>query len=91
MAKPHKHAEVIKAWADGKPVQFRVSANAGWEDLNTTNVVGWYEDYQYRIKPRKFVDITFSGMLGPIRFYEGDHIKKHEGYINGRIDKIGEE
>lgn len=29
--KPHKWAEVIKAWADGKPIQFKVGESE-WID-----------------------------------------------------------
>ena len=30
--KPHRNAEVIKAWAYGKPIQFRISKLGAWED-----------------------------------------------------------
>lgn len=45
--KPHKHAEVIKAWADGAIVQ--VLAPAGWEDMHSAP--GWFDFNEYRIKP----------------------------------------
>ena len=35
--KPHKWAEVIKAWADGKPIQFKIGEN-DWEDYDPTTV-----------------------------------------------------
>lgn len=47
MPTPHKHAEVIKAWADGATVQ--VSTPAGWEDMRCAP--GWFDYNEYRIKP----------------------------------------
>lgn len=47
---PHKHAEVIKAWADGAEIECRCPVNnTGWL---LTNVPAWYEDYEYRVKPQ---------------------------------------
>lgn len=62
MGKPHKYAEVIKAWADGKVIQFRkderITCDCGWRD--------WKPDFhnaspefsnliitEWRIKPEK--------------------------------------
>ncbi len=50
MRKPHKHAEVIKAWADGKAVQYRYSPCEEWYDL-TSSYPNWMPEYEYRIKP----------------------------------------
>ena len=46
--KPHKHAEVIKAWADGAEIQSKVS-NSDWVDCSVPH---WYEGSEYRIKLR---------------------------------------
>lgn len=48
MNKPHKHAEVIKAWADGAPVQFK-GQNGKWQDIAAPT---WGEAYEYRVKPQ---------------------------------------
>jgi len=49
--KPHKHAEVIKAWADGAQIQFRnVTTEKNWTDLPFCSP-SWYETVEYRIKP----------------------------------------
>jgi hypothetical protein len=48
MSKPHKHAELIKAWADGAIIQEKYSFN-DWRVFD-----GWWqqdEAYDYRIKP----------------------------------------
>lgn len=46
--KPHKHAELIKAWADGAEIQWYANALDVWK--NTPQPI-WEEATQYRIKP----------------------------------------
>jgi hypothetical protein len=45
--KPHKHAELIKAWADGATIEAK--ALGQWMELERNFV--WHEDLEYRIKP----------------------------------------
>ena len=45
--KPHKHAELIKAWADGVEVQYN-NCTQGWIDCINP---AWHEGNEYRIKP----------------------------------------
>lgn len=47
MNKPHKHAEVIKAWADGASIEFRYDRASPWKQIL---VPLWKERYQYRVK-----------------------------------------
>lgn len=47
--KPHKHAELIKKWADGAVIQLR-QCNGEW--VNTAhNDPSWGNEFEYRIKP----------------------------------------
>lgn len=47
----HRHAELIKAWADGAVIQyFRDSLT--WEDV-PGNAPVWDPTIEYRIKPQK--------------------------------------
>lgn len=50
MNKPHKHAEVIKAWADGAEIEFRcpLSSDLTWHDAP---LPAWDPYYEYRVKP----------------------------------------
>jgi hypothetical protein len=50
MAKPHKHAEFIKAWADGLEVEVQV-ANGQWADVGESP--SWSVNNTYRIKPER--------------------------------------
>jgi len=47
MNKPHKHAALIKAWADGAEIQYREHGDVPWKDTEPA----WVIRYQYRIKP----------------------------------------
>ena len=46
--KPHKHCELIKAWADGAEIQRRKFASDEWVDTDPD----WQVGTEYRIKPR---------------------------------------
>ena len=63
--KPHKHAELIKAWADGAEIEVRVlNTNRGWSDWQDDPNPCWVTSgriyYEYRIKPEPSSDF---GML----------------------------
>jgi hypothetical protein len=45
--KPHVHAAVIKAWADGATIQWKDAGQ--WYDVNGSPV--WNENTEYRVKP----------------------------------------
>ena len=45
--KPHKHAELIKAWADGAEIECRGN-DGNWFVAENP---GWNPDREYRIKP----------------------------------------
>lgn len=47
--KPHPHAALIKAWADGAKIQFFNPFNKKWEDIDEPN---WLAK-KYRIKPEE--------------------------------------
>ena len=49
MGTPHKHAELIKAWADGAEIQYRFHSNAPWVDKEKPV---WDLGNEYRIKPK---------------------------------------
>lgn len=53
MTKPHKHAALIKAWADGAEIQARNFNSNLWFDIpNATSgiTIDWGLHYDYRIK-----------------------------------------
>lgn len=49
--KPHKHAELIKAWADGAEIQIFDPESQAWVDDDLPII--WHDDMRYRIKPEE--------------------------------------
>lgn len=45
---PHKHAAVIKAWADGAQIEWRERGFQDWKSVANPAWHGWAE---YRVKP----------------------------------------
>lgn len=48
---PHKHAAIIKAWADGAQVQVKNDLG-DWYDCKGEIAPCWRADFEYRIKPK---------------------------------------
>jgi hypothetical protein len=51
--KPHKHAELIKAWADGAEIQFKDKIGY-WHDV----ICPKWDEEEYRIKPEPKPDVV---------------------------------
>lgn len=56
MKTPHKHAELIKAWADGAEIEVKLLRTNRWEE---TSDPSWNYEYEYRIKPEPKPDVTY--------------------------------
>ena len=54
MNKPHKHAELIKAWADGAEIEYKYFRSGQWIQIETPN---WDATVEYRIKPEPKPDV----------------------------------
>jgi hypothetical protein len=52
--KPHKHAELIKQWADGAEIEMRGCTGQWFIDYTPY----WGEDDEYRIKPEPKPDVV---------------------------------
>jgi len=63
--KPHKHAELIKAWAQGAVIQYW-RAPYGWEDC-AGNAPCWQVEAEYRIKPEPRPDLRLF-------YWVSDHV-----------------
>lgn len=79
MNKPHLHAEVIKAWADGNEIEFRQATHHIWE---TTKNPSWNVNTEYRVKPKpkpkpKTV-VKYHGIMQGTDGYE--HMNHNTGY-----------
>lgn len=60
MKTPHKHAELIKAWADGAEIEVYEPYAGKYIGLITAPV--WHEANLYRIKPEPKPDVSFYGV-----------------------------
>lgn len=58
MRTPHKHAEIIKAWADGAQVQCRGTCDTTWKDIGEQPC--WFDTIEYRIKPAPKEDVVMT-------------------------------
>jgi hypothetical protein len=52
---PHKHAALIKAWADGAEIEFRWDCLDDWRRITAPR---WDQDGDYRIKPEPRPDVV---------------------------------
>ena len=59
----HKHAELIKLWADGAEIEYKYISGFTntWTEWKAKNNDGWIEtdNYQYRIKPEPKPDVVY--------------------------------
>ena len=65
MNKPHKHAELIKAWADGAEVEYWSESYKEWSVEPYPN---WYDTSTYRIKPEPKPDVVRYGHIMDNRY-----------------------
>ena len=57
---PHKHAAIIKAWADGEEIEYKGPRMTEWKDLAAAgqSATQWRDEVEYRVKPKK-VELFF--------------------------------
>ena len=55
MKQPHKHAALIKAWADGAEIEYWGVYDNRWFDATCPD---WNPDVKYRIKPEPKPDVV---------------------------------
>ena len=84
MNTPHKHAEVIKAWADGASIEYLHRYNHRWMDV-CDNRPEWLTDIEYRVKviPHKWqhlIDAQATGKMCQMRNIRGTE------WVNGIWD-----
>lgn len=86
--KPHKHAELIKAWADGATIQSRYKFGYGdWTAWTDNEYPVWEDEWEYRIKPEQKPD--------EVHFYQAlfDDLDAHRvnaDYANLKLTFDGE-
>lgn len=71
----HKHAELIKAWADGAQIQW-LDSNCDWCNIACTP--SWSIETTYRIKPEPKPDVVKYLICGLKSWVEVDDQVGHE-------------
>lgn len=56
MKTPHKHADIIKAWADGEQIEFLNQHTKQWVPIGTEPC--WFKGSIFRIKPEPKPDVV---------------------------------
>lgn len=62
--KPHRHAELIKQWADDPNLKFEWRKN-GIDNWKVVDKPAWNENAEYRIKPKEQEYIIINGVKVP--------------------------
>ena len=67
MKKPHKHAELIKAWADGAEIEYEYDG----EWFICFGNPAWQTNVEYRIKPEPKPDVVEDVFIwkSPLDYY----------------------
>lgn len=83
--KPHKHAELIKKWADGAIIQYKDWARGEWVTC-TENKPTWNEQSEYRVKPVKVNKWRWVCEFTNYQlFVTEDHYSELEAYKNFNV------
>lgn len=64
---PHRHKDLIIAWADGEAIEFLDPYSRKWTECSNP---AWLKHIQYRVKPREFV----VGEWYPVVNVDGDEL-----------------
>lgn len=65
MKTPHKHAELIKAWADGAEIEFFESYSQQWKPIGSEPC--WFPSILFRIKPEPKPDLVYYGVFSTLQ------------------------
>lgn len=60
MKKPHVHADIIKAWADGAEIEF-LDIYGEWRPIGENPQ--WFDMINFRIKPEPKPDVVYYGVF----------------------------
>lgn len=90
--KPHKHAELIKAWANGAKIQVEDYCSGNWRDCIINPA--WDPESKYRIKPEPKPDVVRFVVyeFNPIneKTYGGIPDKEKNSFSNLKLTFDGE-
>ena len=83
MKKPHKHRDVIVAWANGEEIEYRRNPEE-WSDAKDPT---WLTGFEYRIKPKT---VKKEGWVNIYTGFSGGLIVAHTGGPVYRTEKTAD-
>jgi len=87
MNTPHKHAALIKQWADGAQIQYKHTGpppQGEWADVKQPT---WRSDCDYRVKPEIKPDVMFTYYAnGPENWVYRSHHRGPTGNLRLTFD-----
>lgn len=87
MKNPRKHADLIKAWADGAEIEYFSEMRQEWSDIETPS---WDETTKYRIKPEPKPDFVEKYFASGYTKYGGVRVAEHWERENLKLTFDGE-
>ena len=85
---PHKHHDLIVAWAKGAQIQWRPHSSKVWEDCDFNHPC-WAEQHSYRIKPEPKPDFLFYISVGECRPGSGiPHVGQWSAYSKNPYNNV---
>ena len=88
--KAHKHAELIKAWADGATIQYMSTISGNWIN-SENNEPPWYDNVEYRVKPVPKPDYSkFVGLYKADGYHDTSGVYGDESNIPKFSEKDSE-
>lgn len=87
MKTPHKHAELIKAWADGAEIEARQGVSNSWVFVREPT---WSIHGVYRIKPEPKPDVVEQYVAKGYTKYGGVRVAEHWERDNLKLTFDGE-
>lgn len=84
MGTPHKYADVIKAWADGEAIQFRIDPFMDWKDLRLAtdpeSGPAFLQGYEFRLKPDPYQHLKDAQAAGKrVQFFNRVSMEWEDG------------
>lgn len=77
--KPRKHAELIKAWADGAEIEYYAPTDGKWTAV--VSFPSWSDSTHYRIKPQPKPDVVRAFRATTYSLFECIDLYTHEGNL----------
>lgn len=75
-----ENQDVVRAWADGKEIQYKKDGTGAWQTANPHMSLGFvFSQSAYRVKPREIWAIYRHGQFDTTRMSKADA----EAYVSG--------